>query len=98
MSIRNTGNGELGLGALHLEPPSVKIFNKVAVAESRPIPETIFSRAGVPPNKGETLADFFPQLGFDLSVRAYLDQGLAHLLGHGAVADLATFELAVLPS
>ena len=98
LSIRNTGNGELGLGALHLEPPSVKIFNKVAVAESCPVPETIFSWASVPANKGETLADFFPQLCFDLSVRAHLDQELAHLLGHCAVADLATFELAVLPS
>ena len=40
-------HGEPGLGALHLEPPSVEVFDKVAVAECRSVPGAILSWPGV---------------------------------------------------
>ena len=61
LSIRDAGNGELWLWALHAKPPSEEILHQVAITESRPVPETIFARARVPSNQGKTLSDFFPR-------------------------------------
>ena len=47
LRVGDADHGEPGLGALHLEPPSVEVFDKVAVAECRPVPETILSWPGV---------------------------------------------------
>ena len=51
LRVGDADHGEPGLGALHLEPPSVEVFDKVAVAECRSVPETILSRPGVSPKQ-----------------------------------------------
>ena len=51
LRVGNADHGEPGLGALHLEPPSVEVFDKVAVAECRPIPGAILSRPCVSPKQ-----------------------------------------------
>ena len=51
LRVGDADHGEPGLGALHLEPPSVEVFDKVAVAECCPIPGAILSRPCVSPKQ-----------------------------------------------
>ena len=59
LSVRNAGNGELWLWALHAEPPSEEVFHQVAVTESRSVPDAILAWTRVSTKEGITL----PHLG-----------------------------------